>query len=294
MRYATGLLALAFAVCPQAARAQSDKVFRTLTTDKLETLLKDAGIDFKKTAAKNEGVFFYDYKKNNYDVRLHYYHGKDLMLDAIFAALPLEKVNLWNRGAKFSRVVLDKDSKGDFSVIEWNLNFAGGVTDDTVREFMNSFDEELKKYAQFVAGEPGAKDEPKVEKIFNQVAGDVLEKILDDLNLKYNKTALPKDAGFGYEYDSKGMKMILTNYGKDIMLQAHFKKIPLDKVNKYNLDRKFIRAVAYKNPRGEHTSLESNLDCVGGVSESILRHFITVFEGEVRDFTKYVEKITTD
>ena len=74
------------------------------------------------------------------------------------------------------------------------------------------------------------------------------------------------------------------------MLEARFAKIPLDKVNQYNLDRKFIRAVAYNTKKGEYTRLEVNLSFAGGVTESILRNFISVFEEDVEAFAAYVRK----
>ena len=75
--------------------------------------------------------------------------------------------------------------------------------------------------------------------------------------------------------------------GTDLMIDAQFKKLPLETLNDYNLKRKFIRAVAYDIRGTEFTSLETNLDCVGGISDSILRYFIRAFADEVREFTAF-------
>ncbi len=37
-------------------------------------------------------------------------------------------------------------------------------------------------------------------------------------------------------------------------------------------------------------SLESQLDCLGGVTDPIVRNFVTRFDGELRDFVKFISK----
>ncbi len=289
VRYAVGMLALALVLLPQQARSQEGKVFRTLSNDALEGLLKRFKIEYKKQDAKLANIAIYDFKKKNLEVRLYNFQGKDLMLDALFDPMPLPKVNQWNVIAKFSRAVLNKDEKGPFTAVESNLNFAGGVTEETVREFLTTFDDELEKFSRFAASGPDAKVAVKEEKVFKEASSELVEKILDELDFKFKKAELPKGQGFSYEYTAKGATMVLTNWGKDVMVASRFKKVPLETVNKYNLDRKFIRAGVGKNSKGEFTSLEANLDCTGGISEGILRHFIAVFEGEVRDFAAFLK-----
>ena len=85
-------------------------------------------------------------------------------------------------------------------------------------------------------------------------------------------------------------RLRLTNFGgTDLMIDAQFKNLALETVNDYNLKRKFIRAVAYDIRGTEFTSLETNLDCAGGVSDSIVRYFIRAFSDEVKQFTNYVQ-----
>ena len=65
---------------------------------------------------------------------------------------------------------------------------------------------------------------------------------------------------------------------------------PLAKLNQWNLKRHYVRAVLYDNNGKPYVALESNLDCLGGVSESIIRHFITIFDNDVRDFDAHLKK----
>jgi hypothetical protein len=127
----------------------------------------------------------------------------------------------------------------------------------------------------------------KKENTFKEVPAEKLEKILEDMKIKYAKAPLANGT-FAYHYQAGNTKVILTNWGKDMMLEAKFASIPLEKVNQYNLDRKFIRTVSYNNKSGQFTTLEANMNFQGGVSDSILRNFISVFEEDVNEFAQYV------
>jgi putative sensory transduction regulator len=218
---------------------------------------------------------------------LHYYGGRDLMLVAKFPSVSLSAINQWNRGAKFSRAVFYQDKAEDYSTLEANLDIQGGVTDDTIRHFISRYDEELKQFDRLVFGTAA-----KEEEVVTKVSAARLEKILKDLDIEFKK--IPgKEADIDtYELKRDSFKVRLHNFkGEDLMLDAAFKEIPLAEVNKYNLARKFIRVVLYQPARGKkHTSLEANLDCLGGVSDRIIRYFIGTFDGEVREFAKFIAK----
>jgi hypothetical protein len=265
-------------------------VYRMLTPEQLEKMLKGSRIEYKKLADKKANTFFYDYKTKDFNLRLYYLGGKQLMLDSLFAAMPLEKVNEWNVGAKFTRAGLGKDDKGgSFTVIDTHLNLRGGVTQGAVKEFLNAFVEDLEEFQSFVRASEPRKDVAKEEKTYQEIPPDLLERILEDLKIKYAKVPLP-NGSVAYRYESKDSKIVLMNWGKDMMLEAKFPKLSLEKVNQYNLDRKFIRAVAYNNNKGEYIGLEANMSFLGGVTESIVRNFIAVFEEDVRECALYVKK----
>src|SRR5579863_8078778 len=126
-------------------------VYRMLTPEQLEKMLKSSRIEYKKLVDKKANTFFYDYKMKDFNLRLYYLGGKQLMLDSLFAAMSLEKVNEWNLGAKFTRASLGKDDKGgSFTVIDTHLNLRGGVTQGAVKEFLKAFVEDLEEFQSFV------------------------------------------------------------------------------------------------------------------------------------------------
>ena len=266
-----------------SARAQDDKVFKQLTAEETEALLQSLKIQFKKTPAKKEGIFYYDFQRGGQNMRLYWYNGRDLMLDVVFPKLPLDQVNLWNVRAKFSRACLHKDEKGEFTALEANIDLQGGVTEGAVRQFFKVFDDEVKLFAKLAGG--SADDDA----VYTKVTSDKLEGVLKGLNIAFKKLEA-KGGATAYDFESNNHKLRLVNFGgSDLMIDAHFKKLKLEDVNQYNLNRKFIRCVAYNVKGNEYTSLESNLDCVGGVTDAIVRNFIRAFDIEVTEFSKYVQ-----
>lgn len=274
---------LCLPICGEA-RAQDVKAFTQITTEQTEELLKKQGYEFKKIDSKAPGTVFYDFKMKNFSVRFYYYDGKDLMLDAVFPRQTLERLNMWNTKAKFSRACLNKDPKGDFTTLESNIDLIGGVTEGGLKQFFTSFEEELRLFQKFI-GDTSSEDQ-----LFSPVTNQKLEAILKSLSIEYEKNELKNEQGFYYDFESNNFKIRLVNFaGKDLMIDAHFKKIPLEDLNKWNLDKKFIRAVYY-NARGtEYSALESNLDCEIGTTDGILRNFIVGFQEDVKQFAKYVQ-----
>jgi hypothetical protein len=280
--------AIALSMLTAPLRAQDAKVVKLLTPAHAEEILSGMKIEFKKTPSPREGTYFYDMRRQNVAVRLYLYDNKDIMLDAVFRGLPLEKVNQWNVRAKFSRACLHKDPKGDFVTLESNLDILGGVTDETIRQFIRTFDEEIKAFVPF-AGSPTPAPAGD-EAIYTKVTDEKIEAILTELKLEYKKIEIKERPVTQFEYVANNHRLRLTNFGgADLMIDAQFQKLPLATLNDYNLKRKFIRAVGYDVRGTEFTSLETNLDCVGGISDNILRYFIRAFSDEVKEFTNFVK-----
>jgi hypothetical protein len=290
------VLALVMAL-PAFARAQTgpqsddDRVFRSLAPEQLEEFLASQRIEFKKSAApKSPGTSYYDFKRGTFNLRLTDYNGKDLMLDNQFNRdLPLAKVNEWNQKAKFSRVSRHQDKAGVFLMLEYNLDLTGGVTRDTLRRFLAQFDQECSGFERFLSS--AAVAPPTVEKVYLPVTDAVLEQVLLGLKIEFKKSPTA-DGDTAYDFHVDGIALRLYNYrGKDLMIDAVFRKIGLDAINKYNVDRKFVRAVNYSTGN-ERSALEANLDCAAGVTEEMIRYFITIFVPEAQQFAKYVGERT--
>jgi hypothetical protein len=266
----------------KAAEPVLEKVFKSMTPADAEAFLGKMEIDFKKAESKVVGTSFYDFKRKNFTMRFYCFDGKDLMLDAVFPAMPLERVNDWNIKAKFSRATLQRDARGPFVTLESNLDLLGGVTEGTLKQFVLSFEDEVRLFAKYAGS---AVDE---EQMFSPVADQKLEDILKSMSFEFTKKE-GKSATL-YEFEFEGRKFRLTNFGgKDIMLDTSFKKISLEDVNGYNLQKKFIRVVAYDSRGEQHSSLEANLDCEVGTTTGILRYFILGFTEDAKSFAKYVQ-----
>lgn len=285
-------LTLALVLWTAPAQAQ-DKIYTSMSTAQIEQILRKLDVDYKKSASKTaEDVFFYDYKRDKNSVRLHYFGGKDLMLDVMFKDYPLETINRWNARAKFSRVSLQKRDKTPWTVLEMNLDILGGVTENNVRHFIKSFHEEISEFDRFLEGNDAAPPNAAGDKIFTGVTPEKLEAVLKDMKLAYKKQSSNNNKMQFYDFETKAGKCRVYNFdGKDLMVDCAFKKIPLEAVNKYNFEKKFIRAVLYTpKDAAEYTSLEANLDCVAGISENMIRHFLMTFDLYALGFQAYVNK----
>jgi hypothetical protein len=138
---------------------------------------------------------------------------------------------------------------------------------------------------------PKDKDKPpsKVQRI---VTSAKLESILDDMKIKYAKTAGKNEAVHYYDYERSNFKVRLHNYqGRDLWLDVHFsEKMSLDEVNQWNIRAKFSRAVLIKSGDKQSTSLESQIDCEGGITDGMIRQFILRFDGEIKAFVQHLTK----
>ncbi|MFO0865383.1 MAG: YbjN domain-containing protein [Gemmataceae bacterium] len=291
MRIASLTLLLALHLPAYAAdekiSERPEKAIKELTVPATESLLKSVGVDFKKVDPKkpDEGVFF-DFKRGTFDVRLYNFQGKDLMMDSVFRALPLEKLNDWNTRAKFSRACLHKDAKGPYATLESNLDIAGGVTETTVKNFVLGFEAELKSFDRFIGGASLGDDD-----LFQGAVAERLENVFKGQAILFKKQEIPQKKVAVYELTIGKIPIRLINFGgKDLILESKYAKIPAEAANQYNLDRKFVRVVNSSAKGSESTSLEAYLDCEAGTTEAILRRYILAYEEETREFADYVRQ----
>jgi len=278
---------------PATGRTQEEKetVYRKISSDLVEDILGDLDIRFKKAASR--GTFTYDFERNSYKIRLSNFGGRDLMLDAIFTPVSINRINTWNVRAKFSRGVIYPGDGKPYAALEYNLDCVGGVTPGTIKQFIRRFDSEVKAFDQFLGDAEDAaappvptKLVPAAEAIYPRVNDDLLEKVFKGLNLTYTKTG-PNV----FTYERNNVRIRLENFGgTDLMLTAEFRKATLQEANDFNLKRNFIRAVVYKDGGREFTALERNLDVEGGVTENILRNLITSYDADVREFDRFLGK----
>jgi hypothetical protein len=283
-----GLSGIVLLVSAAAARSQGTTIYRKIAPETLETILTALKIEFqKKPNPADDTHLLYSFAKKNHRVVLHYYDGRDLMLMSVFDAIPLVAINEWNQAAKFSRAILSRDDKGEVSTVEANLDLAGGVTDDTIKHFIRRFDDDLNKYETHVA-----RLLTRDEETFKTADSERLERILRELKIEFKKISAKTPGHVFFEFRRNEQKVRLHSFhGTDLMLAATFQPAALEKVNKYNAERKFVRAVLYQPADADaYTTLESCLDCQGGVTDGIIRYFIGTFADEMREFEGYLKK----
>jgi hypothetical protein len=129
---------------------EANKVYRSVTPEKLDAVLKALNIDAAKIKGKNEGMFSYEFVRGGVKTHLHCYGGRDLWIDTTLREkLSLDDINAWNRRAKFSRAVQLKGEKDTIS-LEAQLDCVGGVTDNIIRQFIQRFDGEVAQFNKFI------------------------------------------------------------------------------------------------------------------------------------------------
>jgi hypothetical protein len=139
-------------LCGALAAAQAQEtVYRSVSSEKIEAILKDLDITYKKSAGKKDNIFTYDFERKGTKVRLYNYGGEDLWIESDFNdMLTLEDVNRWNMRAKFSRAVMVKEGANATISLEAQIDCALGITDGMMRQFVLRFDGEVQAFAKFL------------------------------------------------------------------------------------------------------------------------------------------------
>jgi hypothetical protein len=144
------LLALAFG-CGLFAGETRAVVYRHVSSERLENILKDLDIAYQKTTGKKENIFVYDFERKGVKVRLYNYGGDDLWIEADFTdKAGLDEVNRWNMRAKFSRAVLVKGGSSATISLESQVDCTLGITDGMARDFVQRFDGEIQAFVRFL------------------------------------------------------------------------------------------------------------------------------------------------
>jgi primary-amine oxidase len=162
------LVGLALLTQPGPGSGQGTPVLDTVSVRALEDVLDGLNIRYEKSQQKDrEGRplpnrYHYRFARTGREVTLFYYNGKELMLQHRQGRLTLDRVNAWNVAALFSRAYTDADG----SVLEWTLDCGAGVTRQTVRNFIQRFDQELVRFERFVRDAPVVKGQPALSERF--------------------------------------------------------------------------------------------------------------------------------
>jgi hypothetical protein len=135
-----------------AAGVSQEKVYRQVPNDAVERVLQSLELKYQKDELKGKtGIMFFDFKRGNIEYRLYNY-GHDLWIESTYErSMKSEDINRWNSEAKFSRLVIIEQKDRTTLSLEYQLDCVGGVTDAVIKQYINRFDEEAKRFAKFDA-----------------------------------------------------------------------------------------------------------------------------------------------
>jgi Putative bacterial sensory transduction regulator len=134
-----------------------------------------------------------------------------------------------------------------------------------------------------------AVSQDKKEPVPRTASSDMVEKVLGDLKIPYEKSTGKASNSFFYNYERDNYKIRLGDHGgKLLWLSAAFPKAAAEQINTWNVRAKFSRAVLTRQGQQEVAVVESQLDCEAGVTPAIVRQFLKRFEKEVRDFDDFL------
>jgi hypothetical protein len=139
-------------VLPLVGHAQS-KVYRSVSDGTVEKILQSLEVKYAKEERKHKDatIMFFDFKRGDHSFRLYNYQS-DLWIECTYErAMKAEEINRWNADAKFSRLVMIEQKDKTILSLESQLDCLGGVTDALIRQYINRFEEEAKRFAKFSA-----------------------------------------------------------------------------------------------------------------------------------------------
>jgi hypothetical protein len=153
MRLLAVILAFSLAVAQGQTPVQAPKVVTSLTPGEMEAILKEAGYRYERV--EKDAKVFFSLRMGGLKAVLLLMDCKggrcgSLQLAAAFSMRnppTLERINAWNQEKRFSRAYLDKD--GD-PVLESELDLEGGVTQQAIISFLETFEISLSLFATWI------------------------------------------------------------------------------------------------------------------------------------------------
>jgi hypothetical protein len=281
LRFHHSLLTLIAALSVVHAAAAQEVIHRSLTPEQTEEILKKFEFNYKRLPEAVKEVSVFELTLGKLKVRLSNFLGKDVMIEAAFPKVPLEQINLWNVQTKFTRASMQRGDKDEFVNLEYNLDLTGGITEGAFKSMIVNFEAELGRYQRFYSGYL------KDDVLYMNVTAEKLEGVFDSLNIPFKKAEDKSAAVYEYKLDKISYRLV-NRGGKELVVAADFPKAPLERLNTYNFNHKFTRAVLNKSGDQEYTTLETPLDCEAGVTDAILRNFIVSFEAETKSFIQFL------
>lgn len=130
------------------------------------------------------------------------------------------------------------------------------------------------------------------QEVYRNVSAEKLRSLLKELKIDYREVPSKNEGIVYYHFKHDNHDIRLHNYnGKDLWIDCIFAdKLTPEQVNRWNIRAKLSRAVFIRDGTQETVSLESQIDCLGGVTDPIIKRFITRFNGELDGFARFITK----
>ena len=143
-RVAPAALGLALLAAPVRSAAAQD-VMTAVSAKHLEAILTGMGFDFTQ---KNDHTWKFELgdknvllflENDNTDAQLYIGFGD--------TKVSMSKMNEWNKSHRFTRAYADDESN---PVLESDLDFTGGVTDETIKAWIKLYGTQVRAYVKFL------------------------------------------------------------------------------------------------------------------------------------------------
>jgi hypothetical protein len=141
---ALAVAALLASTAPRGAVAQD--IMSSVSDNHMESLLQDMDISF----TKGSGEHTWRLKLESFTILLLLANDNtDGQLYVGFGDVTVgaSKMNEWNKTKRFARAYADDDGN---PVLESDLDFAGGVTDDAIKAWIRLFESSVTSYVKFL------------------------------------------------------------------------------------------------------------------------------------------------
>lgn len=142
--------ALPLLAVPAAAQTASQPLITSLTSEQFQKIVQAMGFETSRgKGADGKDAAFFTFRAEGYKVAGFVNDPSYIQLYNAFNDVnpTLETVNEWNRQHSFIRAYIDKEG---LAVMESDLITKGGVTQDNVEVFINTFRNVVPKWARFL------------------------------------------------------------------------------------------------------------------------------------------------
>ena len=138
------LMSALLGFAPAGTRSAEEEVIKIISAEQIRSLLTGMGLEFRQIDDRT-----FRFELDGFKVFLFHTESDCQLYSGFKDDCDAPKINSWNRTKRFSRAYLD--GEGD-PCLEADLDFEGGVTRESFREFVKTFRISVRSFAKYVRG----------------------------------------------------------------------------------------------------------------------------------------------